>query len=476
MCYNSFHEAPLKKFLLLSLAIFIIICLVYIHLASTPYTVYEEVRPETVSAFSFDSFTSDTPSGESARILFSNEEALERRMQLVNNAKERITLSTFELKIDDSTRPLIAALMMAARRGVEVRFLVDGAYPYRPDEIFFLSALGRQKNATVKIYNPRNPFAPGKWMSRLHDKYLIVDDEAYILGGRNTTEGFLGKGENKKNYDWDVLVRSGGENPSIRQVQDYAETVWAYEDVKVRYNRSLFWFVTKKAEDILEELWEESKVTHPEWYEVTDYSDLQPVNRISLLHNPIETHRKEPVLFYNLTELMKRADGDIVFHTPYIVLNDYMEERLREVTGSGKHVTAMTNTPPNNDNMVCAADFITNKVSILDTGLDILEFNGGRSYHGKCFTLGQRLLGVGSFNWDIRSAYLDTELMLVLDSPPLNQELRDYMSYYENQALKVRPDGTYVLEEGQSEPEAEGIKKFMIKLLIRFDKQYHYLL
>ena len=65
---------------------------------------------------------------------------------------------------------------------------------------------------------------------------------------------------------------------------------------------------------------------------------------------------------------------------------------------------------------------------ILETGVGILEYDGGVSYHGKCFVMDGRLSGIGSFNWDMRSAYLDTELMLVIDSEGLNAELRREMA------------------------------------------------
>ncbi len=71
------------------------------------------------------------------------------------------------------------------------------------------------------------------------------------------------------------------------------------------------------------------------------------------------------------------------------------------------------------------------------------------SYHGKCFTAGKELLAIGSFNWDMRSAYLDTELMLVVDSPELNQQMSEYMQEYQEDALGVKYDSSYELKEGQ---------------------------
>ena len=40
----------------------------------------------------------------------------------------------------------------------------------------------------------------------MHDKYLIADDFAYILGGRNTDNRFLGNYQEHYNVDRDNLV------------------------------------------------------------------------------------------------------------------------------------------------------------------------------------------------------------------------------------------------------------------------------
>lgn len=49
---------------------------------------------------------------------------------------------------------------------------------------------------------------------------------------------------------------------------------------------------------------------------------------------------------------------------------------------------------------------------------------------------------IGSFNMDMRSAYLDTELMLVIDSPEINAQLRGVIADYQASSRLVRPDGT----------------------------------
>ena len=45
--------------------------------------------------------------------------------------------------------------------------------------------------------------------------------------------------------------------------------------------------------------------------------------------------------------------------------------------------------------------------------------------HTKSILIDDRLSLIGSFNWDMRSVYLDTELMLLVDCPALNAALRE---------------------------------------------------
>ena len=44
---------------------------------------------------------------------------------------------------------------------------------------------------------------------------------------------------------------------------------------------------------------------------------------------------------------------------------------------------------------------------------------------------------------DMRSAYIDTELMLAVDSPQMNRQLRDNMEEYEEKAAVVETKDTY---------------------------------
>ncbi|MBS5133311.1 MAG: CDP-alcohol phosphatidyltransferase family protein [Lachnospiraceae bacterium] len=439
--------------------------------AILPFARQPKVTEKTKKELEVERFYSDQPSGERAKVISDNGEALEERLRLISQAEEEIILSTFEFDSDTSGTQMIAALADAAARGVKVRVLVDG-FPYLTTmwgNPKFL-ALAQTENVEIRVYNPVRPWKPWGIMGRLHDKYLIADRTAYILGGRNTFDFFLGDQKGYKNYDWDMLVytKEASGDSSLEQVRSYFESVWKMPECKT-FGKSRFWKQNpsvKKAEGEIADAVKTLKEAYGDELGKIDYESITlPVNQIQLISNPTHILAKEPVVFYTITELMKQAKEEVVFHTPYVICDDWMLERLNEVCEGDKDVKMMTNSVANNGNPFGAMDYQKNKEKICDTGVEILEYDKGVSYHGKCFTIDDRLAAIGSFNWDMRSAYLDTELMLVVDSREVNEQLRDEMKKYEQHALKVTGKDTYEVPEGVERQELSAKKKFRIAVL-----------
>ena len=50
------------------------------------------------------------------------------RLRMIGAAKKSIVLATFDLRADESGTDLLAALDQAAKRGVEIKLLIDGIY------------------------------------------------------------------------------------------------------------------------------------------------------------------------------------------------------------------------------------------------------------------------------------------------------------------------------------------------------------
>lgn len=440
--------------------------------AVAPYVKSPEVSEETKKRVQNTDYLGKEPSGERARILVDNGTALAERIRLISQAKERIILSTFDFRADESGKDVLAALQAAADRGVSVKVLVDGMSGFlRVVGNEYFGTLAAMDNVEIKIYNPFNFAKPWHLMARMHDKYLIADHSAYILGGRNTFSYFLGNYDSYKNYDWDVLVyeQEYREGCSMEQVEQYFEGVWALPESRLHRVKHPEKQKYADARAELEARYQNMREEHPDWFEQIDYVEKTvPVNKATLLSNPATLYAKEPTVFYAVTDLMAGAEEKVRFHTPYILCNKFMLERLEQVCSAVPEVTMMTNSIANNGNPFGSMDYWKNKKKILDTGVKILEYDGGVSYHGKCFTVDDRLVGIGSFNWDMRSVYIDTELMLVLDSPELNTHLQWIMDEYEKQALTIHEDGTATAPEGMDPQEVSLKSKIRIAVLYLF--------
>ncbi len=410
-------------------------------------------------------------SGERARVLDESGEALTERLRLIDTAEKSIILSTFSFHADESGKDVLCALLAAAKRGVTVKIIADGAPGFISiTHSAYFHGLAAMKPVEIKIYNPLNFLAPWKLMGRLHDKYLIIDDRMYILGGRNTYDAFLGN-TGRQNHDRDVLVYNtepGDKSASLFRVKDYFESVWNYGESKPVKGQS-----GKKAAAAMRELGERYaglKLKHPTLAEPENFTETTyETRKITLLSNPIHVYAKEPTLFFALTELMKaRGSGNIDIHTPYVICNGAMYSAFSEICESNRDTCLMTNSAANNGNPFGAADYVKNKSRLINTGLKISEYEGGISYHGKSIAIGDRLAVIGSFNMDMRSVYLDTELMLVIDSEKVTARLRECMAKYEAQSVKAIDAEHYETPGNVTRQELTPAKKRRIKLLNLF--------
>lgn len=439
--------------------------------ASLPYLKQPGISEAYREAFDSSRFYSDSVSCDRAAVIEDNGDALSERVRLISQAEKRVILSTFDFRSDTAGKQMIAVLLSAAERGVRVQMMMDGFnFLLQMEGNPYFYALAENENVEIKVYNPINLLTPWKAMSRMHDKYVIADETAYILGGRNTFDYFLGNQNSYKNYDRDVLVyNTGGPDSSVYQVTDYFEELWK-QDLCRSWNPAGWIAKTTSVKEALEELHETDarmKAEQSSWFEEGNYEERTlPVNRITLLSNPTHLYSKEPQVFYSLGRLMEQARERAVIHTPYIMCNEMMYQTFEKICGRGKEITLMTNSAKNNGNPFGAVDFVLNKKKILDTGLNILEYNGGISYHGKSIVIDDDIAIVGSFNMDMKSVYQDTELMLVINSREVNEQLYRNFREYQEEAQKARlPEDQREELYGKESSFAEKAQRAVIRIL-----------
>lgn len=410
-----------------------------------PYVHHKTVSSDYARSLQTQEYLSDQPGPERILCVDENEDALAWRFRLMEEAKQELIYVSFDFADDESGADVLACLLHAAQRGVHVKVLTDGfpsALALPGSEAF--QALASSPNVEMKVYNPFRLTGLWKNQARMHDKYLIVDQQLYLLGGRNTSDYFLGSYQENGNLDREVLVletEPETEN-SLSSLRQYFSDVWALDVCRPYAPKD-----SEKAQSGRQALETRYLALQDRYGQDVDWEAVtQPVNKITLLHNPIEADNKEPRLWYALTELMKN-EKEVFIQTPYVICSRAMYDRLRQVQNTGTQISILTNAPETGANLFGTSDLRWERKKILNTGAVVYEFSGNRSNHTKSILIGDRISVIGSFNMDMRSTYLDTELMLVIDSASFQQQMRQIVEEELAQSRCLQKDGTYLYGE-----------------------------
>ena len=439
--------------------------------AMAPFANYKKLLPETAASVNVESFFEEPTEGERAAILETGDSAWEERIRLMNGAEERIVLSTFDMREGQSTEDILSVILHKAEEGVKVQILVDGISGFLRMEgrpLFY--AVSTHPNIEIRLYNPVNILLPWRLQGRMHDKYIMVDYQAYMIGGRNTFDYFIGSYEQEHNsLDREVLIyNTKPDQPgSMAHLEAYFDAVWNseycrdfHEDERLAKHPKVMEQTEK-----LEERYKYLTSNFPELFSDYDYrAATVPIEGVELVTNPTGIYGKEPVVFYTLTELMKSSEK-VDLHTPYIVCNDYMYSRLSETAASVREAKMVINSIENGDNIVASSDYLRNKPEVLATGFTVYEYDGGTSTHGKSITMDEDISVVGSYNFDLRSTYMDTETMLVVKSKELAKELQGNMDILEADCRKVIDETNYEVPEHVTVRPVSAGRRALMKLI-----------
>ena len=138
-------------------------------------------------------------------------DALASRLELIRRAERSVDAQYYIWHDDVSGMLLLGALRDAAMRGVRVRLLLDDNGV--PGLDGHLSALNSLDGFEVRLFNPstvRQPKLLGytfdffRMNRRMHNKSMLVDGAAAIIGGRNIGDEYFAVGE-RFYVDLDVL-------------------------------------------------------------------------------------------------------------------------------------------------------------------------------------------------------------------------------------------------------------------------------
>lgn len=404
------------------------------------------------------------------------------RLYMIENARESIDMAYYTLHDGETTRVVLGSLIDAADRGVNVRILLDGMFHNLKGEIKdTIYAFENHPNIELKFYEDLKPLQPWTFNNRLHDKFIIVDGKEFILGGRNIGDKYF-----LENYDEDRQVRDRDvfvfkddleRRSSIEDLEDYFEKLWNIEYSKNPVKRMSDRKIEKG--NSLKELLLNSYRT-----EKKENKDLAKkpyclknnfkTNKVSIINNPLTRGNKYPLVFKTIVKLGNESNN-LKIQSPYVLPTKLMNDFVKDYQLNYEDITLYTNSETSSPNLFAMAGYTKNRNTIVDTGLNVYEYQSPGSIHAKSYIYDERLTAVGSLNMDNRSAFLSTETMVIIDSVDFSEHLLKEFDKIESRSFKVGKDYEYI-SNGEDIKEASLIKKLTIRVLSVFTYFFDYML
>jgi putative cardiolipin synthase len=381
-------------------------------------------------------------------------DALSSRLLLAARAERSIDVQYYLIKNDIVGRAFIYSLLQAADRGVRVRLLLDDMFTSGYD--VGMAALDSHPNFEIRIYNPFHRGTAGRARSaltgfgrinrRMHNKSFTVDNQVTIIGGRNIADEYFGVREDAKFGDLDVM----GVGPVVQDVSNMFDTYWNHEtalpvlafvkdledpeaaldELRKRLARSMDDVRDSKYADAVRKQYQEYIGAHKDLFEWAPYQLVvdSPDKGIKAKSGDADS------ITTPLVESLRSAEHELIIVSPYFVPSKRMIEALVDLERQGIKVTVITNSLAANNQFTVHGGYAPSRKPLLEGGVSIYEVRpdakvSGTEYidasgaratlHTKAFIVDDKEVFIGSFNFDPRSAYLNTELGVIIRDPEL---------------------------------------------------------
>src|SRR4249919_600613 len=156
-------------------------------------------------------------------------EAFITRLALADLAERYLDMQYYVWDGDTTGRIIVDHVMKAADRGVRVRLLVDDPFYKASDSV--IAALDAHPNVEIRLFNSLTnrswsalDFITdfGRASRRMHNKLMVADNAAAIVGGRNIGDIYYGVDTTHNYRDLDVLAVG----PVVRDLSGVFDRYW----------------------------------------------------------------------------------------------------------------------------------------------------------------------------------------------------------------------------------------------------------
>lgn len=385
-------------------------------------------------------------------------DAFAARVLLAAATEKSLDLQYYIWHGDQTGYLLFEAVWRAAERGVRVRILLDDANTEGEDET--IAALDTHPNVEVRLYNPlmqRNARLMNfvtdftRVNRRMHNKSFTADNQVAIVGGRNIGNEYFGAGDEVVFSDLDVMAVG----PAVKQVSEEFDLYWnsasAYPAARIigaagsdaaakleakfaatrSDSESAKYIDALRRTQLVEDL--VARKLALDWADARVVAD-DPAKTLDT------TARKDVLLLTEVLPLMGPPNASFDLVSPYFVPGDEGTAALERLAQRGVKVRVLTNSLAATDVAPVHAGYAKRRCDLLRAGVRLYELKpSARPYekemksvggsgsavqlHAKTSAVDGERIFVGSFNFDQRSALLNTEMGMVIESPALARRL-----------------------------------------------------
>lgn len=380
--------------------------------------------------------------------------AFAARMRLADAAERSLDVQYYIWHDDLSGTLLFDALRRAADRGVRVRLLLDDNRTAGMDRT--LAALDAHPEIEVRLFNPFTirRFRPLAYLldfarlnRRMHNKSFTADGQATIIGGRNVGDEYFDAADAALYADLDVLAVG----PVVQAVSQDFDRYWSSASA---YPAERILAPTDAATAALVEDQARERMREPRAQEyllaVAAHPFVQDLlaRRLTFHWAPTRMISDDPakglgraqahaMLPHRLAELLGVPQRRLRLVSPYFAPASVGTRELTELAQRGVDVQILTNSLAATDVLPVHAGYAKRRKALLRAGVRLFELqslqpqgerpdfgaSSASSLHAKTFAVDGERVFIGSFNFDPRSARLNTEMGFVIEDPELTRTI-----------------------------------------------------
>jgi len=424
----------------------------------------------------YDVQKSDQNQDNYMTILNSGIASFEKRIQLIQNAKDTLILEYFIFEKDKAGRIILQELVSAAKRGVKVKILVDKSMAVVTLDEYDVQVLSENK-IELRFYNAAPLLKLSTIQFRNHRKVIIADNTIGIVGGRNIADDYFDLSESYNFIDRDVLV----EGPIIKTITASFEEYFEHEISE----RTVLPIHAKKIPTDYEERLSKAKQTFER--SAKDRSELDEIRALGQkilattqsklcpevtwsTDRPGGTFWRRLVDEYSddyrylrktIYDKMIVTDKKITISSPYIMNNKYSRRLMFKMLDKGVEIETYTNSLSSTDAAYVAANLYKDVFRWTKKGIKTNLHQGDYipetevlnpkiakarwGTHSKTYLFesnDQQEFMISTYNVDNRSNHYNSELGLFCKgSPELFKDVADNVKlrmYHGMEVLKKR--------------------------------------